>query len=544
MDYCDKSIPYKEPFLGVNMRITLSDCLNESAKRFPDKEALVYRDKRLTYAQFNLAVEQIARRLLVLGLEKNDRCAIYMEKSIEEAVSVFGVNRAGGIFIDVNHLHKKDQVQHILTDSGAKFLFTTRQRLSQLGDLSNNCPQLKVIIVHGKGDVSPLKHAEIVSREGTSENRSDLMGSISFMENDIAAIVYTSGSTGRPKGVVLSHRNLVAGAESVSSYLCNMPDDRILSVLPFSFDYGLNQLTTSVFVGATCVLINYLLLNDIFKAMKTESITGLGLIPPLWLQLLQKEWNSEDFPTWRYLTNTGGRMPETAVRDLQARLSKTQIFLMYGLTEAFRGTYLDPVQVDSRPNSIGKAIPNAEIMVVNQEGKPCKPFEKGELIQRGAHVAQGYWSDLEKTAKMFRSHPFPLSGLQFEEKVVYSGDTVYKDEEGFIYYDGRTDDLIKTSGYRVSPTEIEEALYKTGKVKHAAVFGIPDDILGQVPVAAISLKGDAAIDENEVIRFCQKNLPGYMAPKKVVIYEDLPLNPTGKIDRNQIKNHFPNRDLQ
>ena len=520
------------------MRITLSDCLRKSADQFPNREAIIYRDKRLTYEEFDRAVDRVATLLLEAGLKKNDRCAVYMEKSIEEAISIPAVNRAGGIFIDINHLHKKGQVHHILKDSGSRFFFTTRQRLSQLENLSELCPELESIIVHGKGDIPDLSPIRTLSREDEGSIRNDLLQNLSFTENDISAIVYTSGSTGRPKGVMLSHRNLVAGAESVSCYLNNTPDDRILSVLPFSFDYGLNQLTTSIYIGATCVLINYLLPNDIFKAMKTESITGLGLIPPLWLQLLQKEWTFQDFPAWRYLTNTGGRMPETAVQELRKRLPRTRIYLMYGLTEAFRGTYLDPDQVDQHPNSIGKAIPNAEILILNKDGKPCKPMEKGELVQRGAHVAQGYWNDPEKTAQMFKPNPFPLAGLQFEEKIVYSGDTVYKDEEGLIYYEGRTDELIKTSGYRVSPTEIEEAIYKTGKVKHAAVFGIPDDILGQVPVAAVSLKVNMILNENEVIQSCRKRLPNYMVPAQVVIYDELPLNPTGKLDRNKIKSDF------
>lgn len=522
------------------MKITLADCLRTTAELFPDKEALVYRDKRLTYSEFDRSVDLIAFLLFDAGMKKNDRCAIYMEKSIEEAVSILAVNRAGGIFIDINHLHKKDQAAHILSDSGAKFLFTTKSRLMQLGDLIENCPELKTVIVHGQGDTPNLISTKIILREGGVNYKTSFNPNSSFTENDIAAIIYTSGSTGRPKGVVLSHRNLAAGAESVSCYLNNTPQDRILSVLPFSFDYGLNQLTTSIYVGAACVLINYLVLNDIVKAVKTESITGLGLIPPLWLQLLEKEWNQLDFPYLRYITNTGGRLPETAVRELQKRLPNTQIFLMYGLTEAFRGTYLDPNQVDFRPGSIGKAIPNAEIMIINKDGSLCQPFEKGELVQRGAHVAQGYWNDPEKTAKMFKPNPFALPELQFEEKVVYSGDTVYKDEEGFIYYEGRSDELIKTSGYRVSPTEIEEAIYKTGKVKHAAAFGIDDQILGQVPVAVISLKENAAAQENDIIHFCKNILPNYMVPKQIVIFDELPLNPTGKIDRSKIKNMFHN----
>ncbi|NOX32300.1 MAG: acyl-CoA ligase (AMP-forming), exosortase A system-associated [Deltaproteobacteria bacterium] len=517
------------------MIITLSDCLARNAKVLPDKEALVYRNKRLTFDELDREVDKIQALLSSAGLKKNDRCAIYMEKSIEEVTSIYGINRSGGIFIDINHLHKKPQVEHILADSGARFLFTTRQRLSQLGSLTASCPKLETIIVHGKGDIPENFSKKIISREQDPGQMSSAIPEISFTENDIAAIIYTSGSTGRPKGVVLSQKNLLAGAQSVSHYLNNTPQDRILSVLPFSFDYGLSQLTTSIYSGATCVLINYLLLNDIFKTMKTESITGLGLIPPLWLQLLQKQWSHKDFPAWKYLTNTGGRLPETAVKKLRKRLPDSRIFLMYGLTEAFRGTYLDPDQVDKRPDSIGKAIPNARIMIVNKEGKLCRPGEKGELVQAGAHVAQGYWNNPQKTAQMFRPNPFALPELQISEKVVYSGDTVYQDEQGFIYYEGRTDELIKTSGYRVSPTEIEEVIYKTGKVKHAAVFGIPDDILGQVPVAAVSLKQGAETDEKEITGFCMKTLPNYMVPKKVVVFDELPLNPTGKIDRNQVK---------
>jgi len=526
------------------MIITLSDSLAKNAKAFPDREALVYRKQRLTYADLDKEVDNICNLLFSAGLQRYDRCAIYMEKSIEEATSIYGINRAGGIFVDINHLHKKPQVEHILSDSGARFLFTTRQRLANLGNIAEICPKLETIIVHGKGKIPTGLQSNIVSRKEAAEQISSpsLLPEVLFTENDIAAIIYTSGSTGRPKGVVLSHKNLVAGAQSVSHYLNNTPQDRILSVLPFSFDYGLSQLTTSIYSGATCVLINYLLLNDILKTMKTESITGLGLIPPLWLQLLQKEWNHKDFPEWRYLTNTGGRLPETAVKELRKRLPDSRIFLMYGLTEAFRGTYLDPDQVDKRPDSIGKAIPNARIMIVNKQGKLCKPGEKGELIQAGAHVAQGYWNDPKKTAQMFRPNPFRLPELQIDEKVVYSGDTVFQDEQGFIYYEGRTDELIKTSGYRVSPTEIEEAIYKTGKIKHVAVFGISDDILGQVPVAAVSLKKGTITDEKEIIQFCMKTLPNYMVPKQIMILDELPLNPTGKIDRNRVKSLFSRKE--
>jgi acyl-coenzyme A synthetase/AMP-(fatty) acid ligase len=287
-------------------------------------------------------------------------------------------------------------------------------------------------------------------------------------------------------------------------------------------------------------LINYLGVNDILKAMEEESITGLGLIPPLWLQLLQHDWDDDRFPHWRYLTNTGGAMPEPAVRDFQRRLPDLKIYLMFGLTEAFRATYLPPDQVNNRPTSIGKAIPNAEIWVINENLEHCKPGEEGELVQRGAHVALGYWNDLERTRERFRPNPFAPHGLQIDEKVVFSGDRVRADKEGYIFFIGRRDEMIKTSGYRVSPTEIEEALYDTGKVKHAAAFGVPDKIQGQVVVAVVSLARGIHIDSKELITLCASTLANYMVPKQIDIWDNLPINSNGKIDLKSTMRQFMN----
>ena len=521
------------------MVITLADCLKVQARKNPDKEALVYKNRRISYAKFDDEVDRVAAILLNSGLEKNDRVAVFMEKSPEEAVALLAANRAGGVFIDVNHLLKAHQVLHILRDSGAKFLFTTQQRLRAIVSVIDECSKLETIIIHGPGKKIDSLNVNLIERGEWGSGAAQPVAQ-KIVETDMGAIIYTSGSTGNPKGVVLSQRNLVAGAESVSTYLENIPDDRILSVLPFSFDYGLNQLTTSIYVGATCVLINYLGINDILKAMEKESITGLGLIPPLWLQLLQSDWDDKRFPHWRYLTNTGGAMPEPAVRDLQRRLPNLKIYLMFGLTEAFRATYLPPDQVDNRPTSIGKAIPNAEIWVINENLEHCKSGEEGELVQRGAHVALGYWNDLERTRERFRPNPFAPHGLQIDEQVVFSGDRVITDKEGYIFFIGRRDEMIKTSGYRVSPTEIEEALYDTDKVKHAAAFGIPDKIQGQVVVAVVSLTKGTHTDSKELIALCASTLANYMVPKQIDIWDDLPINPNGKIDRKSTIRQFMN----
>ncbi len=521
------------------LKVTISDCLKEKALLMPDKEALVYKKKRLSFKAFDSEVDALARGLSQLGLVKDDRVAIYLEKSHQEAISIVATNRAGGIFVDINSLLKAPQVEHILADAGARFLLTSKQRVQHLLEILPDCPALEYIVIHGEGDTPDGLPMTIVDREQLCARPID--DQITFprvVEVDVASIIYTSGSTGKPKGVVFSQRNLLAGAESVSAYLENTPEDRVLSVLPFSFDYGLNQLTCSLYVGFTCVLINYLLPNDILKALEKEQITGLALIPPLWVQLLQKEWNQNRFPSWRYLTNSGGAFPASVIADLSNRLPHTRVFPMYGLTEAFRGTFMPPEEVSRRPTSMGKAIPNAEIWVVNEKGEHCKPEEPGELVQRGAHVALGYWNDPAKTAERFKPNPFALPALQMVEMVVYSGDRVKMDEEGYLYFVGRLDEMIKTSGYRVSPTEVEEALYAVGRVRHAAAFGVKDDALGQAIVVIVSARDGQPISVDELKSICQKGLPNYMQPKVIEVWDSLPLNPNGKIDRKDVQARY------
>ena len=289
---------------------------------------------------------------------------------------------------------------------------------------------------------------------------------------DMAAILYTSGSTGKPKGVVLSHRNVLTGGASVSQYLENHPGDVILAALPLSFDAGFSQLTTGFTVGAHVVLVNYLLARDIVRLCAKHQVTGLTCVPPLWIQLADQEWPEEATRSLRYFANTGGRMPRATLDRLRAIFPAAKPYLMYGLTEAFRSTYLDPAEVDRRPDSIGKAIPNAEIMVVREDGTPCAPGEEGELVHRGALVALGYWNDAERTAERFRPAPGREAGLCTTELAVWSGDVVVADEDGFLYFVSRRDEMIKTSGYRVSPTEIEEVVYSTGLVRDAVALGV------------------------------------------------------------------------
>jgi acyl-CoA ligase (AMP-forming) (exosortase A-associated) len=351
------------------------------------------------------------------------------------------------------------------------------------------------------------------------------------IDADMAAILYTSGSTGSPKGVVLSHRNLVTGAHSVAQYLANNAEDRLLAVLPLSFDYGLSQLSTAFHAGASVVLLDHLFASDVVAAVADEQITGLAAVPPLWTQLADLSWPGESL---RYITNSGGAMPAITLGKLRMQLPRTQVFLMYGLTEAFRSTFLPPSELDRRPGSIGKAIPNAEVLVVGADGTECAANVPGELVHRGALVAMGYWNAPDLTAQRFRVAPDSASELSIPEIAVWSGDTVRKDEDGYLYFIGRNDEMIKTSGYRVSPTEIEEVILQSPLAAEAVAFGIPHPTLGQAIAVIIVAPADGHGDTQALLDMCRKLLPAFMVPVHVEWRSTLPRNPNGKYDRKRL----------
>lgn len=513
------------------------ELLIRSAQKYPNNVCLVHRKTAQTYGEVERQVRGLSGVLNEAGLQAGARVAIYLEKSIEETLSLLAVSMAGGIFVDINPLLKSRQIKHILNDSGALILITSFQRLKAIGPDLAETPRLATVIALGpftscEGLLPP--NLRLISLPAALEQ--PLLSGDGFrrIDSDPAGIIYTSGSTGLPKGVVVSHRNLVAGADSVASYLRNNEKDRILSVLPFSFDYGLNQLTTALLVGATLVLQNYLGPADIVRGLEKEAITGLAGIPTLWSQLLQIEWTDANFPNLRYITNSGGRFPEQLVKEYRRRLPHTKIYLMYGLTEAFRSTYLEPDQVDVRPSSIGKAIPNAEIMVLNEEGQRCAPGEVGELVHRGVHVSLGYWNDAEKTRERFRPNPVGPAELQTKELVVFSGDLVKTDDEGYLYYLSRKDQMIKTAGFRVSPTEVEECFYNTGKVQDVVALGLPDSDLGEFIKVILSLRNGESLTADEILALASQEMPSYMIPKETEIRTLLPKNSNGKIDRAAI----------
>jgi len=493
--------------------------------------ALVEGRDTLDYGALRASIERVAGALASVTSVTNARVAIWLEKRVETVLAMFGAARAGLVYVPVNPLLKAAQCTYILRDCSVEILVTTAQRWNALQAEEKTCPGLRFVLLvddeadDASGPLTVVGWDRWLDTSGSARLRRPI-------DVDMAAILYTSGSTGQPKGVVLSHRNIVEGARSVSTYLENRPEDRILAVLPLSFDYGMSQLTTAFLVGASVVLHNYLLANDVVRALVRERITGLAAVPPLWIQLAALQWPQSIDEHLRYFTNSGGAMPTATLRVLRAHAPRAKPYLMYGLTEAFRSTYLAPEFVDTRPTSIGKAIPNAEVRVVRPDGSECAANEPGELVHRGALVALGYWNDPAKTAERFRPLPGQPAELVLPELAVWSGDTVVKDDDGFLYFVSRRDEMIKTSGYRVSPTEVEEALYATGLVAEAAAFGVEHPTIGQaVCVVAQSASGSAG-DTQRLLDACKLRLPAYMVPQHIEWQEEpLPRNSNGKIDR-------------
>ncbi len=506
--------------------------LRASGSRYPDKEALVHGDQRLTYAQVSARVAGLAASLRAAGLQRGERVGIYLDASISQVVSIFGVSQAGGVFVPANPILFPDQVAHIARDCGISALITTSSKLESLLPAFDDVRSLRfLVIVSDEGE--PVKTAlPVHDFDALTNSAAESPLQDWGIEKDLAAILYTSGSTGKPKGVMLSHANLMAGATIVSTYLGISDSDRILAVLPFSFDAGLNQLTTTFQQSAALVLINFVFARQIVDALVKERITGLAGVPTVWSLLAQPNstLHKNTPPALRYITNTGGAMPQNVLAILRKALPNTSVVLMYGLTEAFRSTYLSPEELERRPTSMGKAIPDTEVLVLNEHGKLCKPGEVGELVHRGPTVSMGYWGNREATDRVLKPNPLLPSELGDVEKVCYSGDMVKMDEDGFLYFVGRRDAMIKSSGIRISPTEVEEVVFQSGRIRHAAAIGVPDEMSGQVVKIFVVPEDGEAVDPDAVLLFCEERMPRHMVPKFIEVLQELPKTSSGKID--------------
>ncbi|WP_374411921.1 acyl-CoA ligase (AMP-forming), exosortase A system-associated [Novosphingobium colocasiae] len=478
-----------------------------------DADALVLRDRTLSYKDLKSRVGLLAGWLRGQVPERGGRVASWAAKGELTCLMPLAAARAGLVHVPVNPLLKHAQVAHILADSGAALLIGNAGRLASLGaeDVPADCAVIE--------ESAAL---EAASADGLALPPGD------GGADELAAILYTSGSTGRPKGVMLSHANMVLGAHSVAQYLGMDASDRTLAVLPLSFDYGQNQLFSTWYAGGCVVPLDYLLARDVVKAVARHGITTLAAVPPLWVQLAELDWPPETAANLRRLTNSGGALTVDLVRRLRALFPQARLFPMYGLTEAFRSTYLDPALVDSHPTSMGKAIPHAEILVIDDAGAVAVDGAEGELVHCGPLVAQGYWRDAARTAERFRPAP---AASTYGGTAVWSGDRVRRDAQGLLYFVGRRDAMIKTAGNRVSPQEVEEAALATGLVAEAVALGVPDARLGHAIHLVVRASADADDAETALPGRLMQDLPNFMQPKVIHWRAAMPTGPNGKIDR-------------
>jgi acyl-CoA ligase (AMP-forming) (exosortase A-associated) len=475
--------------------------------------ALVLREGILSYKDLRDRVGQLAGWLRAMLLLPGERVASWAAKGELTCLLPLAAARAGLVHVPINPLLKHGQVAHILADSGARLLIGTSARLSTLGpeDVPAGC-RLCV-------EADAMAHIETAAPLAPS----------SADPQTLAAILYTSGSTGKPKGVMLSHANLWLGAESVAAYLGLQPDDRALAVLPLSFDYGQNQLLSHWYAGGSAVPLDYLTPRDVVKAVERHAVTTLAAVPPLWVQLTELDWPAPTVKSLRRLTNSGGALTPDLVRRMRALFHEARLFAMYGLTEAFRSTFLDPALIDSHPTSMGTAIPHAEVLVIDDHGHVAADGEEGELVHCGPLVAQGYWQDPVRTGERFKPAP---AASRYGGTAVWSGDRVRRDADGLLYFIGRRDAMIKSAGNRISPQEIEEAALASGLVAEAVALGIPDERLGQAVHLVVRAASGSSDAKQELPRILLQELPNFMQPKVIHWRAALPVSPNGKIDRS------------
>ena len=526
--------------------VLVHEYLLRSAERFPDKEALICSGKRWTFRELDSAVRSFAAALVRAGLKRRDRVAVLLDNSAETVIALYGTLMAGGIFIILDGTLKSKKLRYILRDSGAAVLVTHADKSAVVREaLADKTCDCRVLWVGARALPDSLLSdalywSDVMKEQGRGPGNDRRPSPCHVcIDQDLAALIYTSGSTGEPKGVMTSHHNMISAARSIIQYLGNRPDDIILNALPLSFDYGLYQVIMAIMFGGTVVLErSFAYPVKILERIAEEKATGFPIVPTIAALLLRmRNLQSHNLGSLRYLTNTAAALPVEHIQRLRAALPHVSIFSMYGLTECKRVSYLSPDELDRRPTSVGKAIPNSTVFIVNEEGKEVAAGEIGELVIKGSHVMGGYWNSPELTARTFRQDHIP------GERLLYSGDLFKKDEEGFLYFVGRKDDMIKSKGERISPREIEDVLCALDGIAESAVIGVPDEILGQA-IKAFIVSSKAELTEKKVLKHCSENLQLFMVPKYVEFVESLPKSPNGKVDKKILMNNHEERSRQ
>ena len=518
--------------------------LEHSALQVPDKIALICEKQRLTYQQINELSDRVAAYLIKIGVQRHDRVAILLDNSVAAVVSLFGILKAGATFIMLGAKMKPVKLSYVLKDSGSTALITHLKKRETVKQAVQNCEYLKYVIwCHGAQTIDDKLHisSSVINLDWDSVSADHpFLKKLSFpssIDVDLSNIIYTSGSTGDPKGVMSAHYNVISATRSISSYLRMNADDIVMNVLPLSFDYGLYQIFMTFLVQGTLVLEeSFAYSYKILEQLETEKVTGFPIVPTMAALLLQMNNLSKfDFSRLRFISNTAAALPVTFIYALQKIFKGTSIFSMYGLTECKRVSYLPPEDIERKAGSVGIAMPNEEVFIVDQDGNELEAGKVGELVVRGSNVMQGYWNDPETTAKVFRQ------GQYRGETLLYSGDLFKKDEDGYLYFVSRKDDMIKTKGERVSPKEIEAILHNMESIMDVAVFGIPDHVFGQAIVACVRLKKETAISERDLKKYCTQNLEPFMVPKYFEFMDDFPLSASGKIDKKLMAENYINK---
>ena len=523
--------------MGVMMRFDptlLHDWLTLQAERNPEKEALIFGAERWTYGALEGWTTRLAGALRESGVARGDRVVIFMDNRPETVVSIYGTLKAGGVFVALNGAVKAPKLQYILENSEARLLIADAAKAAVVeearGAMAAPPP---VLWVGGDGPGGPLPGWGELFAGCTPREAPRAAGEASpprVIDLDLAALIYTSGSTGEPKGVMSTHHNMVSAARSIIQYLENRPDDIVLNVLPLSFDYGLYQVLMAFMYGGTVALEpSFYYLQAILERIARERVTGFPIVPTI-LALLLKFQNLDkyDFSSLRYMTNTGAAVPAEHIARVRRSLPRVRFYSMFGLTECKRVCYLPPEELDRRPGSVGKAMPGCEVRLLDEDGREVAPGETGELVVRGSNVMQGYWRDPELTGRVFRPGRYP------GERLLHSGDLFRRDEEGFLYFLGRKDDMIKSRGERISPREVENLLCRLPGVSEAAVIGVPDPILGQAVKAFLVAAPGCALEAQELLTRCAETMETFMVPRSIEIVPELPKTPNGKVDKKAL----------
>lgn len=505
--------------------------LEFSADQFPEKIALISDVQRLTYGQLEDQANRLAHCLMEHGVERGDRILIHLDNCIEAVVSIFATLKAGGVFVLVNPSAKRDRLVYILKNCRPKAIVCQHIQLKKLHDQVSDLPLTELVVVIEQGPINGLMGSlKVVSFPDFAESKVWPRPRRQNIDIDLAALIYTSSSTGDPKGVMLTHLNMVSAANSIMVYLENSQDDIILNVLPLAFDYGLYQILMGFKAGATVILErSFTYPHVVLQRIEQEKVTGLPIVPTIAALLLRMDLCKYDFSSLRYVTSTAAALPIEHLVKLRGIFPQAKIFSMYGLTECKRVSYLPPDQLDIRPGSVGIGMPNIEVYIVDDEGHRVGPEEVGELVVRGSNVMRGYWGMPEATDRVLK--PGHLLG----ERVLFTGDLFRMDEDGFLYFVGRKDDIIKTRGEKVSPKEIEDVLVRLAGVAEVAVVGIPDNITGQLVKAVIGMKEGYALTDQDIFRFCSEHLPSFMIPTVVEFRRVLPKSDNWKIAKRELR---------